>query len=162
MKSINKTATNNKHSKGKMLLMMALSLSFTIMAQTDSSAKKRGAVIIDCEKIYPERTLNHDPINPDYYTYDHSGDKEKCMENNAKNIKVYQTDTSTKEIILMKNNKMMVVAKGGSSVPLTETLTLGNGTKVLTNGTVIRKDGTRTMLKERDYIFMSGKVITAK
>jgi hypothetical protein len=131
-------------------------------AQGDSATKKRGAIIIDCEKIYPERTLNHDPINPDYYTYDHSGNKERCMENNSKNIKAYQTDTSTKEIVIMKNNKMMMVVKDGSMMPLTQTLTLGNGTKILTNGTVIRKDGTRTMLKERDYIFMSGKIITAQ
>lgn len=131
-------------------------------AQSDSATKKRGAIIIDCEKIYPERTLNHDPINPDYYTYDHSGNKERCMENNSKNIKAYQTDTSTKEIVIMKNNKMMMVVKDGSMMPLTQTLTLGNGTKILTNGTVIRKDGTRTMLKERDYIFMSGKIITAQ
>ena len=62
----------------------------------------------------------------------------------------------------MKNGKMIMIdakAKAESSMEKDETL--NDGTKVMTNGKVIRKDGTTSMLKEGESIWMDGSFMKA-
>jgi hypothetical protein len=52
--------------------------------------------------------------------------------------------------------------KAGKSTAVDKEMTLSNGTKVRSDGTVIMKDGTQTTLSEGDYISMDGKLERAK
>lgn len=135
----------------------------TISAQKDTLQNKKVPVILDCERLYPERTLNHDPINPDFYTYDHSGAKERCIEKNAATYaNSISSDTSLHEYLLMKGGKMVFASKEGNTNQLNKNFTLSDGSIVISNGTVIRKDGTKLLLKETDFIYISGEIVKGK
>jgi hypothetical protein len=71
-----------------------------------------------------------------------------------------QTQTGThsgKDHVMMKDGKMMVM-KGGKSSTMDKEMTMSNGTKVMTDGTVIKKDGSKMTLKEGDHVYMDGTV----
>jgi hypothetical protein len=55
----------------------------------------------------------------------------------------------------MKDGKLTVMHEGS---PLTSNATLPNGTQIKTDGTVIRKNGSKTMMKEGDCLDKDGKV----
>ena len=59
--------------------------------------------------------------------------------------------------MLMKDGKMMLM-KGGTMMPMTETMTLANGTQVMADGNVMMKDGKKMMLKEGQEIGTDGKM----
>ncbi len=59
--------------------------------------------------------------------------------------------------MMMHDGKMMMM-KSGAAAPMTETMTLPNGTKVMTDGTVMMKDGKKMMLKEGQEIGTDGKM----
>lgn len=60
-----------------------------------------------------------------------------------------------KDCIMMKDGAPMVM-KGGQTMPLSQTITLSNGTMVMSDGTVKMKDGTTKTLKDGDCIYMDG------
>ena len=60
-----------------------------------------------------------------------------------------------KDCIMMENGSPMVM-KGGQTMPLSQTMTLSNGTQVMSDGTVKMKDGTTKAMKEGDCIYMDG------
>ena len=57
--------------------------------------------------------------------------------------------------VKMVGGKMMV-AKGGNWVAMTKTMTMSNGSSVMTDGTVMAKDGKKSMLKEGDCMKPDG------
>ena len=59
--------------------------------------------------------------------------------------------------MMMKDGKMMMM-KGGQMTPMTETMTLSNGTQVMADGTCMMKDGKKMMLKEGQEIGTDGKM----
>jgi len=59
--------------------------------------------------------------------------------------------------MMMKDGKMMMM-KGGQMMPMTETMTLANGTQVMADGTCMMKDGKKMMLKEGQEIGTDGKM----
>jgi hypothetical protein len=63
--------------------------------------------------------------------------------------------------ITMKNGKMMMV-KEGKLTMMDYEMTMGNGMKVMPNGTIIKKDGTKIMLEEGQHIDMMGQMRNAK
>ena len=66
------------------------------------------------------------------------------------------------EYLLMKGGKMVFVSKEGNTNQLNKNFTLSDGSIVISNGTVIRKDGTKLLLKETDYIYISGEIVIGK
>ncbi|MDQ2751480.1 MAG: hypothetical protein M3R72_00480, partial [Bacteroidota bacterium] len=60
-----------------------------------------------------------------------------------------------KDCIMMKDGSPMVM-KGGQTMPLSQTMTLPNGTQVMSDGTVKMKDGTTKTMKDGDCIYMDG------
>lgn len=64
-----------------------------------------------------------------------------------------------KDGFLMKDGKVMMTRNGQTEV-LTADNTLVNGTKVAANGSVMLTDGTSTMLKEGDYVSLTGRMNT--
>lgn len=61
----------------------------------------------------------------------------------------------TKDCIMMHDGTPMVM-KGGQTMPLSQTMTLSNGTMVMSDGTVKMKDGTTKTMKNGDCIYMDG------
>ncbi len=57
----------------------------------------------------------------------------------------------------MKDGKMMIY-KNGKMTEMTSNTVLSDGTKVTTNGKVIRQNGTVYIMKEGDQISMSGEI----
>jgi hypothetical protein len=66
-----------------------------------------------------------------------------------------------KDGIVYRDGKLWNV-KGGKNTAVDKEMTLSNGTKVRSDGTVIMKDGTQTTLSEGDYISMDGNLERAK
>lgn len=57
---------------------------------------------------------------------------------------------------IMMHDGAPVVMKGGQNTPLTDQMTLPNGTMVMADGTVKMKNGTTKTMKEGDCIYMDG------
>ena len=64
---------------------------------------------------------------------------------------------SAKGYCLMKDGNMLLV-KNGEMAPMTATLTMGDGSLCMPDGTCQRKDGTTVMLKEGQSMLMNGKI----
>ena len=59
---------------------------------------------------------------------------------------------------MMKNGKMVVVRNSKLTMIRTD-ITFSNGSKIMNDGTVVQKDGSKTMMKEGDYKDMSGNTV---
>ncbi|SFD02590.1 hypothetical protein SAMN05518672_101102 [Chitinophaga sp. CF118] len=68
-----------------------------------------------------------------------------------------QAGKKMKDCVMMDEGKMWVM-KGGKTTEMTKEMTMTNGTKVMTDGSVKMKDGKTTMMKDGDCIMMSGKM----
>lgn len=62
------------------------------------------------------------------------------------------------ESCVMMHGGKMVCMKDGKSIPMTTTMTMKNGTKVMADGMVKMKDGKSMMLTDGQSVMMSGKV----
>ncbi len=60
--------------------------------------------------------------------------------------------------VMMSDGKMMFV-KNGKMILIKRQVTLNNGTKVMADGTCVRKDGTKVMLKDNEHMDMQGNMI---
>jgi hypothetical protein len=68
---------------------------------------------------------------------------------------------TSSDCITMKNGKMCVV-KDGKDLPMVKEMMMPNGSKVMANGAVLKKDGSIVVLKEGDKVDMTGNMIAAK
>lgn len=66
-----------------------------------------------------------------------------------------------KDYITMENGKMMVM-NSGKVMPMIESMTLKNGTTVMTDGSVKMKDGKTMMMKDGDRMMMNGQMSKMK
>lgn len=62
-----------------------------------------------------------------------------------------------KDCMMMKDGKMMMM-KNGETMPMTDDMTLTNGTMVMKDGTVKMKNGKEMMMKDGDCMYMDGKM----
>lgn len=58
----------------------------------------------------------------------------------------------------MRNGKMMIM-QNGKAVAMMHDTTLSNGVKIMTDGTVVMKNGEKKVLKEGEHVDKSGKII---
>jgi hypothetical protein len=63
--------------------------------------------------------------------------------------------------IMMKDGKVMIT-QNGKTMPLENETTLENGTRVMTDGTYMDKNGNSMKMKNGDHIMMSGKMSSMK
>lgn len=63
--------------------------------------------------------------------------------------------------VMMKDGTMKLI-KSGKVTPMTEEITMSNGTSVLTDGTIIKKDKTRMMMQEGQHMDMAGIITVMK
>ncbi len=63
---------------------------------------------------------------------------------------------------VMMTDGTMKLIKSGLVTPMTVEITMSNGTSVLTDGTIIKKDKTRMMMQEGQHIDMAGIITEMK
>ncbi len=66
-----------------------------------------------------------------------------------------KSDHKTKDYVMMKDNKMVVV-KEGKTTAMEKEMTLADGTRVMVDGKVMMADGSKKILKEGESIPLSG------
>ena len=59
--------------------------------------------------------------------------------------------------VMMTDGKMMVM-KNGQTTRMSREMTMANGVKIMSNGTIIQKDGSRRRLKEGQHMDMVGMI----
>ena len=59
--------------------------------------------------------------------------------------------------VMMKNGKLMMV-KNGKMTLMEHEMAMGDGTKVSPSGTILKKDGTKMMMKENQHMDMAGNL----
>jgi hypothetical protein len=60
--------------------------------------------------------------------------------------------------VMMQNGKMMMMKAGKAAGPMTSDITMSNGTKVMTDGSMTLSDGTRAQMKD-GQMMMDGKIM---
>lgn len=65
-----------------------------------------------------------------------------------------------KDGILLKDGKVLVTQMGRTT-PLTQEMSLTNGTKISPNGTIVTSAGVSTQLQEGDLMSLSGRITTS-
>ena len=63
----------------------------------------------------------------------------------------------SKDCCMMNDGKMMVM-KGGKMMPMTENMTMRDGTTCMTDGTCTKKDGTTMKMTDGQCMMMDGKM----
>lgn len=63
--------------------------------------------------------------------------------------------------VMMKNGKLMMVKSGNLTI-MDHEMSMGNGTKVMSDGTILKKDGTKMIMKEGQHMDMSGNMTNTK
>ncbi len=66
-----------------------------------------------------------------------------------------QMDMSKVDGCMMMNGKMMMI-KNGKMSNMTKRMTMSNGTKMMADGTCVKKDGTKMKMKEGEHMDMAG------
>jgi hypothetical protein len=61
--------------------------------------------------------------------------------------------------VMMKDGKVMIVKNGKMTIIKNYTV-LDNGTKAMSDGSIVKTDGTKTMINEGEYINMAGDVVS--
>lgn len=83
------------------------------------------------------------------------GNSQMGHDNNANHpVKV----NPTQDGVMIMDGKVVVI-KNGQQSRSTEPVNLLNGSRILDDGTLVDRDGTRTKLKEGDYLDFSGKYL---
>jgi hypothetical protein len=82
-----------------------------------------------------------------------------CFTSN--NLSAQTEAKNMKECCIMKEGKMMH-CKEGKTMPMDKDITMKNGTKCMTNGDCVMKNGKTTKMKEGECMDMNGKMDKCK
>lgn len=80
-----------------------------------------------------------------------------AMAQNTKTDTMRKMNDTTMNCVAKMNGKMVTMLNG-QTMPMTQSMTMSDGTIVMTDGTVKWKDGKTTMLNEGYCVKMNGKV----
>lgn len=121
--------------KKLILVFTAIAIMAGAHAQADSTNKKKSPADIN-------------------YGIDQNLDLNNNQNQNMQN-------NSNSDGVMMENGKMMMV-KNGKTTILDHDMTMSNGTKIMSDGTYTKKDGTKLTMKEGQRMDMSGKLDPTK
>jgi len=120
--------------KNQILLISAMLITAGAYAQTDSTNRK----------IFPPE------INKTEDDKNQHNDRNRRSETDA-------NDQAYVDGVRMEKGKLVMI-KNGLVTSLDKDMTISNGTRGMRDGTYFKKDGSKLMLKEGQYINMSGKM----
>lgn len=121
-----------------------MTITTSAFSQTDSTKRKMSPPDINTgtDSTYQNMDMNH---NPNRYLQNHSDS-------------VNKTETyKTSDGVILKNGKMMMI-KAGKTTLLDKSITMSNGTKIMTDGSYLMKNGSKMKLNEGDHMDLSGKL----
>ena len=84
--------------------------------------------------------------------------QEPGLKGNPSKMPIDGESSAKKDHLMMMNGKMIVM-KDGKTTIMDKDMTLGDGTKVMIDGTVMMKDGKSMKIAEDEMILMNGKVM---
>lgn len=76
---------------------------------------------------------------------------------NAQDTTGHKMHHQMKDCVMMKKGKLLQM-KDGKTIDFSKDITLTDGTQIMKDGTVKKKDGTTVTLKDGDCIMMDGTV----
>lgn len=88
-------------------------------------------------------------------TKTNQGDMNNKQKQNVQNNPV---DKLYSDGVIMQNGKIMKVKNGQMTLLQEKSITMGNGTKIMSDGTCIKKDGTKMTMKEGQHMDLSGNL----
>ncbi len=122
-------------------MLMGCFISGSSFAQTTTKAVEmnQGNMMNNGDTLNHNKMMNHGNMMNNNDTLSHG----KMMNN---------------DYYMMKAGKMMMVMKDGKEMPMNKDITMNNGTKCMTNGEYVTKDGKKMKMKEGDRIDMNGNM----
>lgn len=72
-----------------------------------------------------------------------------------------KNDPKTKDYVIMKEGKMLLV-KNGKTTVIDKEMTFSDGTRVMSDGKVMMKDGSTMLLEEGESLTLNGKPVKTK
>lgn len=88
-------------------------------------------------------------------TYNTASGTQSAVQNNS-------NDKSNVDGIVFENGKLMKVKNGQKTILQDNDMTMSNGTKLTSDGTYTKKDGSKLTFKEGEHMDMSGNMLTIK
>ena len=85
-----------------------------------------------------------------------NNDNNMGVQQNSQNNSDYNSNSDG---VFMQNGKMMQIKNGQKTAVQDNTLTMNNGTKIMSDGTCITKDGTKMKMKDGQHMDMEGNMI---
>jgi len=132
-----------------------------VVAQVDSAEKKMvppgyaADTVYNSDKSLVQDSLNSVPGNTSVNTPDKTQSKTPQKEPKAKQSPVISQDG-----YVMKNGKIFML-KNGQVSSTVETVSLTNGSRLMSDGTIVNVDGSKIKMKEGDFVDFSGVVMSS-
>ncbi|MBK9317433.1 MAG: hypothetical protein IPM91_00405 [Bacteroidetes bacterium] len=136
--------------KKTVLILIAVMSSLFVQAQTDSSRRTTSPseIIIHADSV---KSAN-----------DEFNKSQERMENYPDSTrKNNQLNTASRDGVFMKDGKLMMIHDGKVEM-MNHTMTMSNGTKVMIDGSMISKAGSKSKITEGQHIDSAGKLTTLK
>lgn len=127
---------------------------------TDSTSRKTSTRNMD---ISQNQNMQSKPVDKPYHegvtdSKNNKTSQSDVNNNKNQNVQNKSDDKSQTDGVVMKNGKIMKVENGQLTILKEKDMTMSNGTKIMSVGTYIKKDGSRTALKEGQHIDLSGNL----
>ncbi len=168
------------------LAISVLSISFCASAQSGTNRYPKDSIYtppvvepniktpdqnqISTDPSMKKDTVHHDMNNPDMNNKDMDGSNHTINNQTSPNhdlhnpsVDVKSTTTTTKIFVIhdgykMRAGKLMMI-KDGKEILVEKAVMMSNGITIMSDGTILKKDGSKSMLKEGEYMDMNGKII---
>ncbi|HKR02996.1 MAG TPA: DUF6799 domain-containing protein [Bacteroidia bacterium] len=135
------------------LAVAAVAISISAFAQSDSSGNRMNQHDII-------NKTNQDGNNPNTTRSGHDmNSQDPNVQNNRDSLMSHQpVRKSQPDGYRMQNGKIMM-SKNGRMTTMDKEMTFSDGSILMSDGTIIRKDGTKLMIKDGEYVDLTGKVV---
>jgi len=146
--------------KTLLIAIVGVLISITVTAQVDSAERKmtppdyvtepnsEKPVVQDTMKAVPDKTsVKQKQVQPEAKPVD------------TKSTQNQEPKLSMKDGYVLKNGKVLMI-KNGQASSLIETVSLTNGSRLMSDGKIYKRDGSYIMMKEDDFVDLSGNLTT--
>lgn len=146
--------------KNLILVVAAIAICAGAYAQTESTKRKTNQGDMNNN---PNQNMQNKPVDKSYPEGLNDSKNKKTNQGDMKNNKnqIQQNhliDQTHPDGVMMHNGKIMKVKNGEMTILKDKSMTLSNGTKIMSDGTYIKKDGKKMTLKEGQHMDMSGNI----
>lgn len=146
--------------KNLILVFAAIAISAGAYAQTDSINTKTNQGDMNNKQ---KQNVQNNPVDKSHPQGENDSTSWKTspqdMNNTPnQNMQNKPVDKLYSDGVIMQNGKIMKVKNGQMTLLQEKSITMGNGTKIMSDGTCIKKDGTKMTMKEGQHMDLSGNL----